>query len=234
MPSRSEDPQRHTFDILPVERTKAEGQRVYDRISVAYDLLTWGFERQQAERALRRLAVREGERVLEIGFGTGRCLRRLAVDVGGMGRAFGVDMSSGMIAMARRRLRRTGLSDRVELVQADAARLPIRGAAFDAVFMSFTLELFDTPEIPIVLSEIRRVLREGGRFGVVSLSREDGETVVLRLYEWAHSRWPKYIDCRPIYVAQSIAEAGFEIKEKTQVGMLGLSGEIVIATKRPR
>jgi len=79
--------------------------------------------------------------------------------------------------------------------------------------MSFTLELFDTPEIPKVLAKIKRVLKPKGRLGVVSMSREDGKSLLLRLYEWAHKKFPQYVDCRPIYVAESIKDAGFEIKQ---------------------
>jgi demethylmenaquinone methyltransferase/2-methoxy-6-polyprenyl-1,4-benzoquinol methylase len=96
--------------------------------------------------------------------------------------------------------------------------------------MSFTLELFDTPEIGKVLEEVKRVLKSRGRLGVVSMSKEDGESKLVRLYEWVHKKWPRYVDCRPIYVEQSLKDAGYEIKSKRKVSLLGLlSGEIVIA-----
>ncbi len=136
-----------------------------------------------------------------------------------------------MLEVSRRRLERAGLLDRVELQCGDAEKLPYEDSKFDAVFMSFTLELFDTPEIPKVLGEIKRVLRRDGRLGVVSMSREDGDSMLLRLYEWMHERFPRYIDCRPIYVEQSIESAGFRIRYRERVKLLGLPGEIVIGVK---
>jgi len=50
----------------------------------------------------------------------------------------------------------------VRLLQADALSLPFPSRHFDAAFMAFTLELMDTPEISIVLSELHRVLQTGG------------------------------------------------------------------------
>ena len=113
----------------------------------------------------------------------------------------------------------------------DAMKMPYADSKFDAVFSSFALELFDSPEIPQVLAEIRRVLRPDGRVGVVSMSKEDGALPLLRLYEWLHQKLPQYVDCRPIYVEQSIEDAGFEIQYKERVSLLGLPGDIVIGTK---
>jgi demethylmenaquinone methyltransferase/2-methoxy-6-polyprenyl-1,4-benzoquinol methylase len=218
-------------EISPVSRTKEEARRSYDRISRFYDYFAAPFERKYAQMALEQLSLKEGETVLEIGFGTGHCLQRIAQSIGQGGRACGLDLSPGMLEVTRRRLSKAGLMDRVALHCGDAAQLPYEDGTFDAVFISFTLELFDTPEIPQVLTEVKRVLKAGGRLGVVSMSRENGRSKLLRLYEWAHRRWPRYIDCRPIYLEQSLREAGYEIKSKTKIKLLGLPGEIVIGIK---
>jgi ubiquinone/menaquinone biosynthesis C-methylase UbiE len=218
-------------DILPVPRTKREAKRAYDRISRYYDYLTGAFERKYAEMALERLSIGEGEVVLEIGFGTGHCLKRIAESVGREGKVYGIDISSGMMEIAKKRLEKAGIADRVELHCRDAVSLPFDDNTLDAVFISFTLELFDTPEIPKVLEQIKRVLKPGGRLGVASMSKESGEPVLLRLYEWLHKKWPKYVDCRPIYVEQSLRDAGYETRKKEKVKLFGLLGEIVVAVK---
>jgi len=217
--------------MLPVPRTKEEAKRFYDRISKIYDCLTRVFERKYSEMALERLCLEEGETVLEIGFGAGHCLERMATSVGKTGKAYGIDISSGMLQVTKRRLDKAGLMDRVELYCGDAGSLPYGDKTFDAVFMSYALELFDTPEIPRLLQEVRRVLKPGGRLAVVSLSKEDGESTMLRLYEWAHKKWPKYLDCRPIYVEQCLRDAGYDIRKKQKVESFGLPSEIVVVVK---
>ncbi len=215
--------------ILPVPRTKGEAKQFYDRVSRFYDYLIGAFERRYAEMALDSLSLEEGETVLEIGFGTGHCLKRIAECVSQTGKAYGIDISPGMLEVTKERLDKAGLTDRVELCCGDAVSLPYDDNVFDAVFMSFSLELFDTLEIPKVLYEIKRVLKLGGRLGLVSMSKENGRSIMLRLYEWVHMKWPKYVDCRPIYVEQSLRDAEYEIKSSEKIKLLGLPVKIIVA-----
>ena len=136
-----------------------------------------------------------------------------------------------MLQVTRRKLANAGLIDTVELHEGDASTLPFINETFDAVFMSFTLELFDTPEIPSLLDEVRLVLKTGGRLGVVSLSRAKGNSIALRIYEWIHRKWPKYVDCRPIYLEQFLRKAGYTIQSKDIDNLLVLPLEIVVAIK---
>ncbi len=217
--------------VSRVTRTKAQAKKSYDSMSRFYDYLAGIFEQNYRNMALKRLNVARGESVLEIGFGTGHCLQQLAEAVGEDGRVCGIDISSGMLLASKRRLERAGLWNRVELTCEDATKMPYAANTFDAVFSSFALELFDSPEIPQVLGEVRRVLKPNGRVGVVSMSKEDATSPLLRLYEWLHEILPQYIDCRPIYVERSIKDAGFGIQYKERVSLLGLPGDIVIGTK---
>ena len=63
------------------------------------------------------------------------------------------------------------------------------------------------------------------------MSKENGDSKLLRLYEWLHEKFPRYVDCRPICVEGAIKDAGFEIKHKEKVRLFGLPGEIVIGVK---
>ncbi len=220
--------------ILPVGRSKAEARHLYDRISKLYDFVAGTFEHRHARKALECLAIENGETVLEIGFGSGYSLKFTTELVGSQGKSYGIDISQGMMKVARRRLKKAGLIDQAELCLGDAVQLPYSDNIFDKVFMSFTLELFDTPEIPKVLNEVKRVLKPGGKLGVVSISRSYGKPIILRLYEWAHQQWPKYFDCRPIYVEQSLRKVGYKIQPKQKARLAGLPLETIIATKSPK
>jgi ubiquinone/menaquinone biosynthesis C-methylase UbiE len=219
------------YKISRVNRKKEDAERYYNSISPVYDWLGGAFERRPAEKTLRYLDVKSSETVLEIGVGTGHCFRKLALLVGNNGKAFGIDISQGMLEITRKRLHKLGLIDRAKLYQNDATKLPFTDETFDAIFISFTLELFDTPEIPLVLNETKRVLKKGGRMGIVSLSKAKGDSIIVRIYECIHAKWPILVDCRPIYLENSVREAGYTIKRREIVNLFLLPLEIVIAVK---
>jgi ubiquinone/menaquinone biosynthesis C-methylase UbiE len=218
-------------DILPVSRTKREARQAYDRISRFYDYTLGLLGRKYVRTALKRLSVVEGETVLEIGFGTGHSLKSIAEVIGPAGKVYGIDISSAMIAKTKKRLENGGEVNRVELCCGDATRLPFREGAFDAVFMSFALEVFDTPEIPKVLVEIKRVLKPQGRLGIIDMSKENGKSVFLKAYEWIHNKCPKYLGSRPSYAEQCLIEAGYQTKSKQRIRIFRLPAEIIVAIK---
>lgn len=213
--------------VSSVERSRQAARNTYDRLSGWYDLLA-GSEESFNNRALAMLNARPGERILELGFGTGHSLVEL---VKHGCRVAGVDLSPGMARAARTRLRKKDMLSGVLLSLGDGARLPYPARCFDAVFTAFTLELFDTPEIPAVLQEIRRVLRAGGRLGLVSLSLPERPGAMVRIYEWFHRVLPAYVDCRPIPAAKWLSQNGYDIRQMEQRSMWGLPVDIIVGMK---
>jgi ubiquinone/menaquinone biosynthesis C-methylase UbiE len=121
--------------------------------------------------------------------------------------------------------------DTVMLSRGSAVRLPYATASFDAVFSSFMLDLIDTPDIPIVLGEMRRVLKPGGRAGLVSMSKACAGNVIVKVYERFHRWLPRLIDCRPIYLQHAAESVGLHCEVHQTRSMWGIPVEIVVARK---
>jgi demethylmenaquinone methyltransferase/2-methoxy-6-polyprenyl-1,4-benzoquinol methylase len=197
----------------------------YTRISSVYDALADRDEHRARELGLSLLAAQPGERVLEIGFGTGSSIVSLAASVGASGRVYGIDISPGMKAVAEQRIRSVDAAGTVDLRVAAVPPVPFDDAAFDAVFMAFTLELFPDDTIPGVLSEVRRTLRRGGRLAAVSMTlgtEEQRQRMPERVYTWMHRHFPHIVDCRPIDVDRLLAEAGLTIARAERLEIWGL------------
>lgn len=220
-----------TSGVCRVTRSRADATRAYDRAARWYALLEEPLERRPRRMGLRLLAPRPGEQILDAGCGPGTSLVALARGVGPAGWVTGIDLSPAMIERARRRVARAGIADRVDLRVADAAVLPCADGALDGVLASFSLELFDTPEIPAVLAEWRRVLRPGGRLVVVALSRAEPVRWPTRCYERLHDRFPAVLDCRPIHAAAAIETAGFQVARRALVPLFGLRAEAVLGVR---
>jgi demethylmenaquinone methyltransferase/2-methoxy-6-polyprenyl-1,4-benzoquinol methylase len=218
-------------EISRVLRPRSEARANYDRLSHWYDWVSAPFERTAREHGLKLLDAQPGEAALEVGFGTGWGLLALADAVGSSGMVCGVDPSSGMLKASRKRVRHHVHSHRIKLLRGDGVALPFRANRFDAVFMSFTLELFDTPEILSVIRECKRVLHAQGRICVVSLAKSQNAGILERFYERLHASFPVTFDCRPIRVGPSMMSGGFQVVSERTSNLWGLPVSIVLATK---
>lgn len=217
-------------NVARVFNNREETRHYYNKIARIYDLMAEHSEGPMRERGLAMLAAKPGERALEIGFGTGHCIVELANAVGADGLVCGVDLSDKMVELAHELVAAAGVAERVELKQGDGQTIPYPDATFDAVFTSFTLELFDTPEIPKFLDEVKRVLKPGGRFAVVAVSKMGKDGIIIEAYEWTHKHFPNLVDCRPIYVKAALEAAGFQI-QASEVESMWVPVEIVLGVK---
>lgn len=113
---------------------------------------------------LDALAILPGESVLEIGCGSGVIMRELARRTGGANRLIGRDMSPYLLREARALARRAGLLDHIDFGEGRAEALPLPDSAVDVALSS---TVFEEGDAELMLSEIVRVTRPGGRVGIV-------------------------------------------------------------------
>ena len=139
---------------------------MFDRIAPVYDamnrVMTAGLDRRW-RRETARAVVCAGDRVLDVCCGTGD-LAAAAAEAGG--RVTGVDFSERMLERAGRKL------PAADWVRADALDLPFADASFDAATVGFGVR--NVSDLERGLRELHRVLRAGGRLGVLEITRPKG------------------------------------------------------------
>ncbi|MGO9155534.1 class I SAM-dependent methyltransferase [Mycobacterium sp.] len=133
------------------------------RYNVMTDVWTLGLHRLWKRQAMERLALRPGERVLDVATGTGDLAFQEEAVVGPEGQVVGVDSCAPMLEVARRRQRGP-----VDFQEGDAMDLRFPDASFDVVTIGFGLR--NVADRGQALREFRRVLRPGGRLMVLDFS----------------------------------------------------------------
>jgi phosphatidylethanolamine/phosphatidyl-N-methylethanolamine N-methyltransferase len=135
--------------------------RVYENIAWAYDLIFGPALHPGRVNAIRRMAIRPGDRVLEVGVGTGINAALYPTDCS----VTGIDLSSSMLEKARERVARKGVRN-VRLLQMDAANLKFADDTFDIVYAPYVISV--VPDPVAVAREMRRVCRPGGRIVILN------------------------------------------------------------------
>lgn len=162
------------MDVLPQADEKAAVVRtMFDRIAPSYDrmnrIITLGFDQRWRRSLIDTLGVDSSDTVLDLACGTGD-FALVARERGAS--VVGLDFAGAMLTAARRRC-----PEAIALVRGDALRLPLARGSVSVAVSGFALRNFVA--IPPVLEELARVLRPGGRVGLLEV--DEPRSGVLRL-----------------------------------------------------
>jgi demethylmenaquinone methyltransferase/2-methoxy-6-polyprenyl-1,4-benzoquinol methylase len=144
---------------------------MFNSISKKYDFLnhflSLGIDITWRKKAIKSLNAHQPVYILDVATGTGDfAIEALKLSPQ---KVTGIDISSGMLAVGRSKIKKMGLTDKIELLEGDSENLPFDDNIFDAVIVAYGVRNFENLEIG--LSEMHRVLRKEGRVVILEFSK---------------------------------------------------------------
>ena len=150
---------------------KEQVEKMFDTISENYDglnrVISFGTDIKWRKKVLATIIEHQPESILDIATGTGDLAIKFAEKTSAR-KIIGLDLSEGMLSIARKKVVDTALKDTIEFIKGDSEALPFKDNMFDAITVSFGIRNFENLEKG--LSEILRVLKPNGLFIILETS----------------------------------------------------------------
>jgi phosphatidylethanolamine/phosphatidyl-N-methylethanolamine N-methyltransferase len=203
---------------------KSSIKKIYASYSRIYDYIfrRWFYPRQ--EHVIRSLSLQEGQRVLDLGVGTGLSLPLYPRNV----HVTGVDLSDSMLREAQRKVRQEDL-DHVTLLEMDAGQLAFADDAFDVVIAAFVISV--VPDPIQVISEIKRVSRSEGKIVIINHFQSHNK-LIARIERWLSPLCQKIGWRSDLALEYLVHYAGLSVKQIYSLNKIDLWKVVYISNNK--
>ena len=216
-------------EILEARYTHQEIVRKYNLIASIYDVFGILAETKARQRAIEIASIRNGEKVLEVAFGTGLNLVEI-LKRNPKGWVDGIDVSTKMMEKTRKRISKIGQKN-YSLHLGDCRRLPFADGTFDLLMNQYLLDILPVGDFLPLLKEFKRVVKPGGRIVLVHMTK--GEKRINQIYERIYKmRPPLLAGCRGVLAQPFLEETGFKDFKREFVSQFGFPSEVIKGIKR--
>lgn len=190
---------------MRIEAVKA----AYRRYANVYDAVFGPVLQPGRKAVIDALGCKPGERVLEVGVGTGLSLPMYPPSV----RITGIDLSSEMLERARARVARRRLGNVEGLLEMDAEKMDFADASFDKVVAMYVVSVTDRPAQ--LLHELQRVCRPGGDIFIVNHVRSDNPLVGA--VEKSLARFANQLGFHPDFELKSLVNGSYRVEHVSSI-----------------
>ena len=197
---------------------------IYDVQSMFYDATFGRLVKRRIERAINHMNISETDRVLDLGIGTGASLSFYP----NRGRIIGVDLSSGMLREARKKIREREL-DHATVFQANALELPFADNTFDHVFISHVISVVSDPYM--LVQEAQRVAKADARIVILNHFQSTNRLVAL-IEKWASPLCTKLGWRSDLALQDLIRRTGVEVDYRYKLESIDLWETVVLTNNK--
>ncbi len=190
---------------MQIEAVKA----AYRRYAAVYDAVFGPVLQPGRKAVMQALGLRPGDRVLEVGVGTGLSLPLYPQDV----KITGIDVSREMLEKARRRVARRRLANVEALLEMDAERMSFPDASFDKVVAMYVVSVVERPAR--LLEELHRVCRPDGEIFLVNHVRSDNRLVAA--FEQGLARFSDKLGFHPDFELRDMVSGPDQLTELSRI-----------------
>lgn len=201
---------------------EASTRKIYDIQSLVYDYTFGQLVKKRIARAIEHMKIQPGETVLDVGIGTGGSLPFYPKHA----KVMGVDLSSGMLREARKKIVEESRYDNTTVFQGNALELPFEDSSFDHLFISHVISVVSQPEL--LVREAQRVAKAGARIVILNHFLSTNRFVAM-VEKWANPLCQKIGWRSDLALADLVAKTQIEIDYRYKLRSVDL-WETVVTT----
>ena len=216
------------METLKREFNKEATKKKFEKVVWIYNFWSWLTESKAAKEVVKIADIKDYQQILEVACGTGVLFEKI-VKLNPNGYSTGVDLTSGMIIKAKKRLSKLKNSN-YSFLEGDIFNLNFPNDSFDIIINNFMIDLLPEEAFDKIAEVFFKLLKQNGVVVISTFSF--GQKKINKFWIWIAKRFPDLlIGCRPVSFKENLINAGFTIENEIEISQNTFPSQIIKAKK---
>ena len=216
------------METLKREFNKEATKKKFEKVVWIYNFWSWLTESKAANEVVKIADIKDYQQILEVACGTGVLFEKI-VKLNPNGYSTGVDLTSGMIIKAKKRLSKLKNSN-YSFLEGDIFNLNFPNDSFDIIINNFMIDLLPEEAFDKIAEVFFKLLKQNGVVVISTFSF--GQKKINKFWIWIAKRFPDLlIGCRPVSFKKNLINAGFTIENEIEISQNTFPSQIIKAKK---